>query len=114
MSDPAATRPAKELLERLYADDTECDADFDATGDPALMRLRDACESGDEALRKLMSNLAFTKFDGDSDQAARVAAALGAIMQYMVNEVLDGLPTTTVADLRDAADAAGWDIEILG
>ncbi|MBO0651443.1 hypothetical protein J1792_01075 [Streptomyces triculaminicus] len=109
----AVTTPAKQLLDGLYAEGVQADANWDGVSEEALLKLREAAASGDEALQSLMANLAFSKFE-DAEQATRLSSSLAGIKQFMVTEIFEELPTTSVEDLRAAAEAAGYDVEILG
>ncbi|MFE2111043.1 hypothetical protein ACFXAF_34965 [Kitasatospora sp. NPDC059463] len=112
-SNAITTTEARQMLDGLYAGGAQFDADWSAVGDETLAKLREAAASGDEALQTLLTNLAFNKFV-DADQATRLSASLGGIKQAAVMEVFDELPTTSLEDLRAAAEAAGYEVEILG
>ncbi|TDD93847.1 hypothetical protein [Actinomadura rubrisoli] len=113
MAESAASIPAKELLDGLYAQGAEHDADWSGVTDDTLQALRQAADSGDAALQSLMTNLAFSKFQGQADQAQRLSSALAGIKAFMVAEIFDELPTTSIEELRAAAEAAGYDVEVL-
>ncbi|GAA2486139.1 hypothetical protein [Streptomyces gobitricini] len=106
------TTQAHQMLTGLYASGAQFDADWSGVDDETMAKLRDAAASGDEALQTLLTNLAFTKFEG-ADQAARLSASLAGIKQAAVAEIFDELPTTSIEDLRAAAEAAGYEVEIL-
>lgn len=112
-SNVITTTEAHQMLDGLYAGGAQFDADWSGVADETIAKLRDAAASGDEALQSLLTNLAFNKFDG-SDQASRLSASLAGIKQAAVMEVFDELPTTSIEDLRAAAEAAGYEVEILG
>ncbi|WP_406303815.1 hypothetical protein OHA61_17545 [Streptomyces sp. NBC_00885] len=107
------TSPAQTMLTGLYASGAQFDADWSTVDDVTLGKLREAAASGDEALQSLLTTLAFNKFEG-GDQASRLSASLAGIKQAAVAEVFEELPTTSIADLRAAAEAAGYEVEILG
>ncbi|UGY92399.1 hypothetical protein [Streptomyces gobiensis] len=111
-SNVTTTTEAHQMLDSLYAVGAQFDADWSGVGDETLAGLREAAASGDEALQKLLTNLAFTKFEG-ADQAARLSASLAGIKQAAVAEIFEELPTTSIEDLRVAAEAAGYEVEIL-
>jgi hypothetical protein len=113
MAEATVTTSPKEMLDALYAGGVERDADWSGVDDNKLQALRKAAESGDEALQSLMTNLAFSKFEGDADQAQRLSSSLGGIKALMVTEIFDELPNTSLEDMRAAAEAAGYDVEIL-
>jgi hypothetical protein len=104
--------PAQQMMEGLYADGEQFDADWSRVDDAILQRVREAAVSGDEALQSLLTTLAFSKFDG-SEQALRLSASLAGIKQVVVAEIFEELPTTSIDDLRAAAEAAGYEVEIL-
>ncbi|MGW1493555.1 hypothetical protein [Streptomyces sp. NPDC002402] len=111
-SNAITTTEAHQVLDGLYAAGAEFDADWSGVGDQTVAKLREAAASGDEALQTLLTNLAFTKFEG-ADQAARLSASLAGIKQAAVAEIFDELPTTSIEDLRVAAEAAGYEVEVL-
>lgn len=106
------TNPARTLVESLYADGVEIDANWDAVDDEAIAKLRDAHASGDEAVQSLLANLAFNKFE-TADQADRIAASMAGIKMGIVAQIFDEFPSTSLEDLQAAADKAGYDIEVL-
>ncbi|MFE2286465.1 hypothetical protein ACFXDJ_20155 [Streptomyces sp. NPDC059443] len=106
------TNDAKQMMAALYAKGAEFDADWSGVGEETLTRLREAYESGDAALQSVLTNLAFSKFSSP-DQATRLAASLGGIKQALVASIFDELPTTSIEDLRAAAEAAGFEVEVL-
>jgi len=103
---------ARELIESLYAEGVELDANWDSIDDETLQKLREAHASGDEALQSLLANLAFNKFE-NADQAERIAASMAGIKAAIVEQIFEEFPTTSLADLKAAADKAGYDIEVL-
>ncbi|MEY9843307.1 hypothetical protein [Streptacidiphilus sp. MAP5-3] len=103
---------AKQLMANLYANGAEFDADWSGVSDEAMTRLREASESGDAAVQSVLTNLAFSKFE-DADQARRLAASLAGIKQAVTASIFDELPTTSIDDLRAAAEAAGYEVEVL-
>ncbi|MER6111641.1 hypothetical protein ACWGPD_23185 [Streptomyces hirsutus] len=109
----ATTASAQQMLAALYANGTEFDADFSKVDDATLAKLREASASGDEALQSLLTTLAFNKFEG-ADQASRLSASLAGIKQAAVAEIFEELPTTSIDELRAAAEAAGYEVEVLG
>jgi hypothetical protein len=113
MAEATVTTSPKEMLGALYEGGVEHDADWSGVDDDKLQALRKAAESGDAALQSLMTNLAFSKFQGEADQAQRLSSALAGIKQFMVAEIFDELPNTSIEDMRAAAEAAGYDVEIL-
>lgn len=108
----AEINSAQQMMNGLYANGAEFDADWSAVGDETLTRLREAAESGDEALQSLLTNLAFSKFE-NADQASRLAASLAGIKQAVIMDLFEELPTTSIDDLRAAAEAAGYEVEVL-
>ncbi|MER5640316.1 hypothetical protein ABT095_25640 [Kitasatospora sp. NPDC002227] len=112
MNKISTATPAHQILHSLYANGAQLDADWDGIDDDTLAKLREAALSGDEALQTLLTNLAFTKFEG-AEQAARLSASLAGIKQAAVAEIFEELPTTSIEDLRAAAEAAGYEVEIL-
>ena len=90
----------------------EFDANWETLDDDVLSRLREAHQSGDAALQSLLANLAFNKFE-TAEQAERVAASMAGIKQATVSKIFEEFPTTSLDDLRAAADRAGYDIEVL-
>jgi hypothetical protein len=104
--------PAREFLETFYAKGVEFDADWGDVDEEVLVKLREAAASGDEALQSLLASLAFSKFE-TTEQAARLSAALGGIKMMAVTDLFAELPLTSLEDLRAAAEAAGYDVEIL-
>lgn len=105
---PAAQR----LLDGLYANGAGLDANWEGFSDESLVKLRSAAVSGDEAVQALLVQLAFSKFQ-DSEQALRLSASLAGIKAAAVTEIFDEFPTTSVDDLRAAAEAAGYEVEVL-
>jgi len=103
---------ARTLIDSLYADGVELDANWDSIDDETLTKLREAHESGDEALQSLLANLAFNKFE-TADQADRIAASMAGIKAAIVENIFEEFPATSLADLKEAADKAGYDIEVL-
>ncbi|MFH8567278.1 hypothetical protein [Streptomyces sp. NPDC017993] len=103
---------AQQMMTGLYADGAQFDADWSKVDDATLAKLREAAASGDEALQSLLTSLAFSKFEG-ADQATRLSASLAGIKQAAVAEIFEELPTTSIEDLRVAAEAAGYEVEIL-
>ncbi|MEV5340327.1 hypothetical protein AB0K93_17900 [Streptomyces sp. NPDC052676] len=112
MSNVSVTNPAQQMMNGLYADGAQFDADWSQVDDATLAKLREAAASGDEALQSLLTSLAFSKFEG-AEQAARLSASLAGIKQAAVAEIFEELPTTSIEDLRAAAEAAGYEVEIL-
>jgi hypothetical protein len=104
--------PAREFLETFYAKGVEFDADWDHVDEEVLVKLREAAASGDEALQSLLASLAFSKFK-TAEQAARLSAALGGIKMMSVTDLFEELPHTSLEDLRAAAEAAGYEVEVL-
>jgi hypothetical protein len=112
MNEPSSTQ-ARQLLESLYVKNgVASDADWSAVEDTQLVGVRGDAESGDSAFQSLMAHLVMDKAESP-DQAKRLTAALAGIKAFMVHEILDELPTTSLEDLKSAADAAGYDIEVL-
>ncbi len=103
---------AQQIMAGLYANGAEFDADFSGVADETLTKLREASESGDETVQKLMTQLAFSKFQ-DAEQAKRLAASLAGIKQAVTMDLFEELPTTSIEDLRAAAEAAGYEVEVL-
>ncbi len=103
---------AKQMMANLYANGAEFDADWSGISDESLTALREASESGDAALQSVLTNLAFSKFSTPA-QAGRLAASLAGIKQATVASIFDELPTTSIEDLRVAAEAAGYEVEVL-
>lgn len=110
MSD--TTNNARDLIESLYEGGVELDANWEDIDDETLQQLRDAHASGDEALQNLLATLAFNKFE-TADQADRIAASMAGIKMAMVSQIFDEFPTSSLEDLRTAADKAGYDVEVL-
>ena len=102
---------ALQVLDALYADGVDKDADWSAV-DSDISAHRDGAESGDSALQSLMTFLVADKVQG-TEQVQRVEAALAGIKQFMIHEILEELPTTSIEDLKAAADKAGYDLEII-
>ena len=105
-------KSGREIIESLYAGGVEFDANWETLDDDVLSRLREAHQSGDAALQSLLANLAFNKFE-TAEQAERVAASMAGIKQATVSKIFEEFPTTSLDDLRAAADRAGYDIEVL-
>jgi hypothetical protein len=101
---------ARRMIESLYDDGVELDANWDSVDDEVVRRVRDAHQTGDEAVQSVLANLAFSKLT-TAEQADRIAASMAGIKQRMVAEIFEEFPTTSLEDLRAAADAAGYDIE---
>lgn len=109
-----STNTVTEILTSLYAEGVSEDANWEkltAAGVEDLPTAR--AETGDSALQTLMGQLALDKAESP-EQAQRIATALAGIKQFMVHEILEELPTTSIEDLRAAADKAGYDLEIIG
>lgn len=107
-----STAAAQHMMAGLYEKGAEFDADWSGVADDTLIKLREASISGDAALQSLLTTLAFSKFDG-SEQASRLSSSLAGIKQAVTLEIFEELPTTSVEDLRAAAEAAGYEVEIL-
>lgn len=103
---------ARTLIEALYRDGAHLDANWDHITDESLRKLREAAASGDEAVQKLLTEMAFSNFQ-DVDEASRLLPALAGIKAALVTEMFSQFPTTSVDDLRAAAEAAGYDVEVL-
>ena len=111
-SEKSEISPAQQMMNGLYANGAELDADWSAVSDEHVARLREAAESGDEAVQTLLTNLAFSKFE-NAEQASRLAASLAGIKQAVIMDLFEELPTTSIDDLRSAAEAAGYEVEVL-
>lgn len=103
---------AKKLLESLYEGGVDKDADWSNIDDELLQKFRSAYESGDAAVQHLLATLAFNKFE-TAEEADRIAASMGGIKMAMVGQIFEDFPTSSLEDLKEAADKAGYDIEIL-
>lgn len=49
----------------------------------------------------------------DGEQARRLSNSLADIKQFLVHEIIKEFPTTSVEALSEAAEAAGYEIEVL-
>lgn len=103
---------AKKLMESLYEGGVENDADWSHIDDSVLQKFREAHESGDAAVQHLLATLAFNKFE-TAEEADRIAASMGGIKAAMVGQIFEDFPTSSLEDLKEAADKAGYDIEVL-
>lgn len=89
------------------------DANWQVAEKAGILDLSEQAGSGDEALQILMRQLLIDKSE-PGEQSERLYTALAGIKQFVIEDFLRELPTTSIEDLRDAADKAGYDLEIIG
>ncbi|MBM7459952.1 hypothetical protein ACIBED_07115 [Rhodococcus coprophilus] len=107
MSDLTAT------LRSLYADEKpSTDADLTVLNSSAADSIRTERESGDDALQAILAQFVMNNAT-DGEQARRLSNALAGIKQFLVHEIITEFPTTSVEALSEAAEAAGYEIEVL-
>lgn len=104
---------ARKFFASLYADKKVDPAgQFDATVTSLVAQLGDKVVTGDQALQGLMFNFILSD-PKNVEKGKKITAALAGIKQRSVDSFLQTFPKSDINSLIQAAEKAGYTVDIL-
>lgn len=106
-------KEAKNFFASLYAGKkVDRDGQFDLTVTSLVAQIEDKVMTGDQALQGLMFNYVLSNPE-NVEKGKGITAALAGIKQRSVDAFIEAFPKSNINSLIDAAQKAGYSVDIL-